>query len=312
MMAKQTFESDHSINTQRAAAMSVTDSFMKHTVEIARECRATAVFVYVDALRETAFRLPEDPALRFFYVTKTAGDDEIQKQLGGQIIRVPNVPLTRLGQIKIAVLLALSQKLVNHGDKILFLSGMAESGSLDMLVVVEIGTEFEMFFASGNDEIAPNIQPEVIARVIDLAAELGKEGREGKPVGALFIIGDTERVLSLSRQLILNPFQGYPEEQRNILDPRLEETVKEFASLDGAFVLQGHGTIETAGTYLKTATRDDYRLPQGLGSRHHAAAAITDLSESVAVTVSESTGTVTVFRGGRIITEIEKPRSLSN
>jgi hypothetical protein len=28
----------------------------------------------------------------------------------------------------------------------------------------------------------------------------------------------------------------------------------------------------------------------------------------VAVTVSESTGTVTIFRGGRTVTDIEKPR----
>jgi len=294
-----------------AAATTITDTLMKHTAEIAKECGATAIFVYVDALATTEINLPDDAVLPVFYVTRTSIEDQIQEDADRRVVRVPNVPLTRLGQIKLAILLALSRKLINNGDRIVFLSGMSQSGSVDMLVVIQVGSEFEMFFAPGSREIAANIQPEVLARVIDIAAELGQEGREGRPVGALFVIGDTERVLSLSRQLILNPFQGYPEERRNILDPSLEETVKEFASLDGAFVIHGHGAIETAGRLLKTTSHEDYRLPQGLGARHHAAAAISALSEAVAVTVSESTGTVTVFQAGKIVTEIEKPRSLA-
>ena len=49
-----------------------------------------------------------------------------------------------------------------------------------------------------------------------------------------------------------------------------------------------------------------YSLPQGLGARHHAAAGITAVTEAIAITVSESTGTVTIFRHGLIVTEIEK------
>lgn len=146
--------------------------------------------------------------------------------------------------------------------------------------------------------------------MIDIAAELGSEGREGKPVGALFVVGDADRVVSLSRQLIINPFKGYHEDERNILDPRLEETIKELSTIDGAFVIDGRGVIVTCGAYLKTSLQDEaeYSLPQGLGARHHAAAGISAVTQSLAITVSESTGTVTVFRNGRIMTEIEKPR----
>jgi DNA integrity scanning protein DisA with diadenylate cyclase activity len=115
--------------------------------------------------------------------------------------------------------------------------------------------------------------------------------------------------LSLSKQLILNPFRGYPDEERNILDPSLEETIKELSVIDGAFLIRGDGVVESAGVYLRAFNHDEYPLPQGLGARHHAAAAITAVSEAVAITVSESTGTVTIFRNGQIITEVEKPRS---
>ena len=169
-------------------------------------------------------------------------------------------------------------------------------------------------FATSKDqagnETPSDISPEVLDRIIEVASELGNEGREGKPVGALFVIGDTDQVLPLTRQLILNPFKGYPKGDRNILSASLEETIKELASIDGAFIIRGDGLIESCGTYLKTASQEEYKLPQGLGARHHAAAAITSVTDSISVTVSESTGTVTVFRHGAIITEIEKPRSI--
>ena len=54
----------------------------------------------------------------------------------------------------------------------------------------------------------------------------------------------------------------------------------------------------------------EFELPRGLGARHHSAAGITSVADCIAVTVSESTGTVTVFRGGQIVTEIERRRSI--
>ena len=44
-------------------------------------------------------------------------------------------------------------------------------------------------------------------------------GREGKSIGAMFVLGDHEEVIKLIKQLILNPFHGYAEEDRNILNP---------------------------------------------------------------------------------------------
>jgi DNA integrity scanning protein DisA with diadenylate cyclase activity len=153
------------------------------------------------------------------------------------------------------------------------------------------------------------VRPDVLERVLNIAAELGYEGREGKMVGGLFVVGDSQNVLALSRQLILNPFKGYSEEARNILAPELKETVKELSSIDGAFIIRGDGVIEAAGTYLTASTRDIHDLPAGLGARHQAAAGITAVTNAVAIAVSQSTGHVTVFRRGHIIADLEKPRT---
>ena len=138
-----------------------------------------------------------------------------------------------------------------------------------------------------------------------MSVELSEKGREGKPVGTIFVVGDHEKVLPLTKQMIINPFKGYEEEERNILSPSLKETIREFAAMDGAFIISGEGIVLTAGAYLGAAC-EEANLPRGLGSRHLAAAGITNLTNAVAFVISESSGDVRIFKGGKILTQIEK------
>ncbi len=286
----------------------ITGSVLQSVKSIASASGAKSIFLYADALADGQSDFGDQ--FKVFFVTKTPREDQEQGELGRRVIRVPNVSLSRLGQVKIAVLFALSRQLISPDEVIVCLTGAAGTGALDTIAVMHVGSEFEMFLAPRSEEqISADVQPEVIEAVINIAAELGSEGREGKAIGALFVVGDSENVLPLSKQLILNPFRGYPENERNVLDDSLVETVKELASLDGAFVIRRDGVIESAGTYLKPSSQSEFELPKGLGARHQAAAAITNLTRAVAVSVSQSTGTVTVFRKGHIVAELEKPRS---
>jgi DNA integrity scanning protein DisA with diadenylate cyclase activity len=106
--------------------------------------------------------------------------------------------------------------------------------------------------------------------------------------------------------MVINPFQGYKEEERNILNPDLLETIKEFSAIDGAFVIKDNGAIVTAGRHLNAAI-ESKDFPQGLGSRHIAAAGITDVTHAIAIVLSESTGNVSVFKNGKIFVSILKP-----
>jgi DNA integrity scanning protein DisA with diadenylate cyclase activity len=290
----------------------ITHSLVERVGEIAEACGARSIFVYEDALKGDKLPLPENSKLNVFYVCRRAEEGTSSKPQDMHRLHVPRMPLTRLGQVKIAVFLALSRGLLREGDILVFLSGLAGSGNLDTLIVTEVGREFEIISTSEEyTDLPSDILPAVLDRVIDLAAELGSEGREGKPLGTIFVVGDAEKVRALTRQLILNPFRGYSEQERNILDPALTETVKELSSIDGAFIIRGDGVIETCGALLKVSTQDDFALPPGLGARHHAAAGITDVTDSLAVAISASTGTVTVFRRGKIVVDIEKPHSLA-
>jgi trk system potassium uptake protein TrkH len=148
--------------------------------------------------------------------------------------------------------------------------------------------------------VESDIDLRVFEAVFTIAVEISREGREGRPVGTAFIVGDAPEVLARSRQLILNPFEGHPREARMIENPDLRENIKEFAMLDGAFVISGSGIIEAAGRYI-TIDTSGVRIPKGLGTRHGSVAGITLATRSVGLVVSQSGGRISVFRNGRMV-----------
>ncbi len=230
--------------------------------------------------------------------------DELRQALKG-VIELPTIRLPRTDQIKLAVILGMAQGSIHADDTLICLAGPPNAHRLDTLLLLRVRDEFELFTVS-DELLTEHVNPEVFERVLELAIQISAEGREGKSLGALFVLGDYENVARYTTQLVLNPFKGYPEEERNILDPRLAETVKEFCAIDGAFLIRGDGVIEAAGAFLHPGFPHE-ELPMGLGARHAAAASITAATNAVAVTISASTGAVRVFRRGRMVIEIERP-----
>jgi diadenylate cyclase len=268
-------------------------------------CNARAIMVAVDALPESV-ELPPNTVL----VARSRIDRERAELLAGErdgecCLMVPNVELDRMGQVKLAAIIGLSNRMLDLGDSVIFLTGPYRS-LIDSLVVMTIGSEYELFDTTEQPTIDEHIKRAVFHRVLTLALELGLHGREGRKVGTLLVAGDHRHVLEQSEQMILNPFKGYGEKERNILDDTMTETVKEYSSIDGAFIIRGSGVIETAGARLKAGLSEG--LPSGLGARHAAAAGITSTTRSIAITVSQSDGTVRVWRAGRMVASFEPSR----
>jgi DNA integrity scanning protein DisA with diadenylate cyclase activity len=143
------------------------------------------------------------------------------------------------------------------------------------------------------------VSEQVFGAVIKIAMEISSEGREGRAIGTAFILGDTANVMAKSKQLILNPFQGYKKEERNITDPEIRDNIKEFSQLDGVFVICGDGAVEAAGRYI-TMDTGLVKIPRGLGTRHSSVAAMTSATRSIGVVVSQSGGVIRIFRDGKI------------
>lgn len=146
------------------------------------------------------------------------------------------------------------------------------------------------------------VNPTTLNLAIGLAVEIAREGREGRKVGTMFLIGDSEKAIARSRCLILDPLKGHPDRAKKINDSNMRETVKELAQLDGAFIISDDGIFISAARYIN-ATAEGIDLPLGLGGRHMAGASITKKTDCVVVLVSESS-VVRILDDGEIISEI--------
>ena len=286
---------------------SINKTMIEHAIKIAYTVKADSLLVCVDITRDIA-AIAEEMKKPIGVIIVTREDEELSEDIKkfAKKLDVPNVNLTRVGKIKIAVAKGIVLGFFKRGDKIVCLSGVPKFGYADSIFVIDVGKEFEILTSDFINDVIENVRPEVFNAALNIACELGAQGRESKKVGTIFVLGDDEKVMQLSQQMIINPFLGYSEEQLNILNPELEETIKEFSAIDGAFVIKENGVLVTAGRHLNAAL-DSRDFPAGLGSRHIAAAGITSVTKAVAIVISESSGNVTVFKNGKLFVTIEKP-----
>jgi len=280
---------------------------VQHAHQLARQVSARVVLIYADAIHQDDELRQLIQAVNFpTILVRRSKEAAVPPGLEAHTwVTVPQVHMTRASQVKAAVLVGLARGLLHKGDRVICLTGVDGSSTIDALLVLNLGSDPELFTLFDSVAFGGDVVPSVFERVLTLATQLAVEGREGRPVGALFVVGDSEQVLAQSHCLVLNPFQGHPESERNILDPALEETIKEFSALDGAFVVRRDGVVLTAGTHL-VPTGSPVQLRGGLGTRHAAAAGITASTSALAVCVSQSTGTVSVFKSGQLVTDIHR------
>ncbi|ABR54694.1 protein of unknown function DUF147 [Methanococcus vannielii SB] len=214
----------------------------------------------------------------------------------------------RSSMIKQAVTTLFTNNIVKKGDVVVSILGIPKlTGGTDTISIFEVNDYPQILkfyeFISGIEKT----KGKVINEVLNICMELAVEGREGTPVGTIFIIGDSEKVLKMSSQLILNPFEGH---NSIIFDKHVKGTIKELSTIDGAFVISEKGEVLCAGRYI-SCSGGNIELPLGLGARHHAAATISRYTGAIAITVSESGGIIRIFKNGEILSEI-KPKKITN
>jgi len=285
----------------------INNIMIDHAVKIAQDVQADALLVCIDVLKDIA-ALPEEIKKAVGVIIVAREEDELPEEVwkNTRKLDIPNVNLTRVGTVKVAIAKGIVAGLFKRGDKIVCLSGVPKFGYADSIFLLDVGKEFEILTSDYINDIIESVRPEVFNTALNIACEIAAQGRESRKVGTIFVLGDEEKVLQLSRQMIINPFLGYTEDQRNLLNPELMETIKEFSAIDGAFIIKENGAIITAGRHLNAAL-DSRDFPAGLGSRHIAAAGITNVTKAIAIVVSQSSGNVSVFKNGKLFVTIEKP-----
>jgi DNA integrity scanning protein DisA with diadenylate cyclase activity len=284
----------------------------------------------LQAARDLVKSLPADAVL---LLTETPIDwDEVSRMLTGcklfvaaenpvltkplrenpdwTVIDLDHEPLPTQERMNAALLKAVTDELLQPGAHIVALyNGIASTEQdapepVDSLSVIHLGEHLERMTAQDLRVLGDAAPIDVLRAVVDLATEIGREGREGQPVGTILVVGDTRKVLSMSHFQNFNPFRGYSRAERDVRKRDVREQIKEIAKLDGAILIGRDGIAEAACLHLG-ARGDGVNMRKGFGSRHMAAAGISKHTNAIAFAVSQSSGSVRVFQKGEEVLHIE-------
>lgn len=269
-------------------------AFLKQAIKLAETGQCSGILFFRDTFNDE--NTPNDWRTKLKRITVTQRASEASRDGSRYTLPVRLFSDERLTQLRSALLLGLVHGYIKADEKICCIGGLPHSDRLDTVVLLEVSREIQPIFSQNTDLLPKDVRAEVFERVLSLATALAIEGREGHAVGCLFVIGNVDGLSPYVHPLILNPFFGYAAADRNILTASVDETVKEYALLDGAFIINGDGVIDSAGSLIQT---DEYvHLPSGLGTRHAAAVAISKAVDCIAMTVSSSTRQICLFRKG--------------
>ncbi len=203
-----------------------------------------------------------------------------------------------------AVLEAVADDILAPGSCVVALYSGFEAETMDSVSIINLGEHLDRLTGRDLRQLETRVPLDTLKTVVDLAIEIGREGREGKPVGTMFVVGDTRKVLTKSHPVGFDPVRGYSRRDRRLADARVREGIKEIAQMDGAIIVSSDGIVEAACRYVDSSA-SAITLSKGLGARHWAAAAISRATKAVSVTVSESNGTVRIFQNGEVMLRIE-------
>lgn len=203
-----------------------------------------------------------------------------------------------------AILEAVADDMLTPGSCVVALYSGFDAENIDSVSVLNLDEHLNRLTGRDLRQLETRVPLDTLKVVVDLAIEIGREGREGKPVGTLFVVGDSRKVMANSHAAGFDPVRGYSRKERNLNDARVREGIKEIAQMDGAIIVSPDGVVEASCRYLDCSAAN-VTLSKGLGARHWAAAAISKATNAVAITVSQSNGTVRIFQNGETVLRIE-------
>ncbi len=203
-----------------------------------------------------------------------------------------------------ALLESVADDLLSPGASVIALYSGFEAGMIDSISIIRLDEHLGRLTARDLRQLETRVPLDTLKTVVDLAVDIGREGREGKPVGTLLVVGDHRNALGYCHPVGFDPVRGYNRKERNLDDARVREGIKEIAQMDGAIIVSADGTVVAAAQFV-SAPAANITLSKGLGTRHWAAAAVSRATKAVAVAVSESNGTVRIFQNGEVMLRIE-------
>ena len=274
-------------------------------MKMARVAEADAALALVDhAVDWKRLRKKVSDVDSFVVATVSPAIHEDAEAAGIQTVLLETPEISVQNQLTQAVLASVAADLMKSGSRIVAIYSNFDNDAVDTISILSLTERLGRLTARDLKKLKTKVPLDTLKLVVDLAVSIGKEGREGNPVGTMFVVGDHRKVVEESRPGGFDFVKGYTRKDRNLYDARNREGLKEIAQLDGMFIISGDGTIEGTGRIIDTSPVE-ITMTKGLGSRHFAGAAISKNTKAIAVVVSQSTGTVRIFQNGEVVLRIE-------
>ncbi|MBL9092787.1 MAG: DNA integrity scanning protein DisA nucleotide-binding domain protein [Planctomycetaceae bacterium] len=279
-------------------------TMFREVVRLAKSSDADAVLLLVE--NRTDWKAIKDTAdgVKIIVALESAEGvaEAVAAGMNSVFVEMSEMPV--YDKISQTLLKAISEEQLAPGSRVAALYSGFEAGSLDSISIIDLDDHLGRLTVRDLQQLGTRVPLDTLQTVVNLALEIGREGREGKPVGTFFVVGDSARVRKMCHVTGFDPVKGYSRKERNLKSSRVREGIKEIAQMDGAIIVAADGTVEAAAQYVD-ASAADITLSKGLGARHWAAAAISRATKAVAVAVSESSGTVRIFQNGEVVLRIE-------
>lgn len=281
---------------------------VESAIGIAEKAGCGHIFIFLDTVSDCRWfsrqKFCEDSRMAIVIPRSLSYSEKLLAKKAFRVIRNWPGNQSRFSRIKYAFLQGVYDRVITPEDRIVCVLGPSGKSHLDTVTIHDLSL-------SWSEEFPFEVKPlfgtgffHTIMAVIDIALDVGALGREGKPVGTIFVIGDSITVMKHSHQAVFNPFRGYAKKERMISRPEVVESLKELAKLDGAIVISADGKVEAAGRHLDAGGKKPSSF-RGLGARHRAGAGITLETTAVSIVVSESTGRLTIFHRGKQLASLE-------
>lgn len=270
------------------------------------EAHADAILVLLDGSADWLKLRQAIPAAVTKVIVATDSETDLAGATEAGLIPLPlnkeKSPL--LERLQHALLEAVADEILKSNCDVIAVYSGFEHQKLDSISLIRLDDRMRRLTSRDLQRLESSVPLKSLKVMIDLATQIGREGREGKKVGTMFVIGDTRRVLTHCKDSGFDPLKGYHRKMRNLFDPRVREDIKEIAQMDGAFVVSPDGIVEKSRQIIEVK-HTDLTLSKGLGARHWAGAAISQITKAVAIVVSQSSGTVRLFQNGELVLRIE-------
>lgn len=280
---------------------------VRYAFDLARQLNIGKVLVLADLVqdRKNVEKHREEETL--IWVARGEGACEaLGAESDDYCVEIPGGNLGRLAQVRLGLIMAALRRWVAASETVVCLTGLTGSKRLDNLLITNLERDYPWFRRHDISKADRVLTSREFVRLIEIAVRLSAEGREGKAVGTMFVLGDAESIEKHTRQLILNPLEGHSQRNRTVHSPEFMETIRELAAMDGGFLVDRRGIVVRAAAYFDAPLTQKVRVAKGLGARHTGAAAISAKAKCLAIVVSESSGTVSVYSQGSLVLQVER------